>query len=207
MVEKSDDEGSWSKRSILKPTLTHLGLAHAGTVVLSGGQAVEVAQLWFEHLWNLLLLYHWYHAISIGIKRHQWILVDISGHWLTHVCVFEDQLTVPWRSLKCHSVAFSSCKKVRETISALTSTPWAMTHPTNSCMRRIVCHSRPRTPTIAHQELQHFCQENLSIHGFPTASTWFEFKWVSWCWTQCFDLRVLRNAQCEFFKLSFRHGR
>jgi hypothetical protein len=45
MVEKSDDEGSWSKRSILKPTLTHLGLAHAGTVVLSGGQAVEVAQL------------------------------------------------------------------------------------------------------------------------------------------------------------------
>ena len=70
MVEKSDDEGSWSKRSILKPTLTHLGLAHAGTVVLSGGQAVEVAQLWFEHLWNLLLLYHWFYAISIGIKQY-----------------------------------------------------------------------------------------------------------------------------------------
>ena len=96
--------------------------------------------------------------------------MDISGHWLTHVCVFEDQLTVPWRSLKCHSVAFSSCKKVRETISALTSTPWAM-YPTNSCMRRVVCHSRPQTPTIAHQRSSNSC--NL--------------KWVSWCYKQCFD--------------------
>ena len=174
MVEKSDDEGSWSKRSILKPTLTHLGLAHAGTVVLSGGQAVEVAQLWFEHLWNLLLLYHWYHAISIGIKRHQWILVDISGHWLTHVCVFEDQLTVPWRSLKCHSVVFSSWKKVRETISALTSTPWAM-YPTNSCMRRVVCHSWLRTPTIVHYELEHFLPRESK---YPRFSDSFNLNWI-----------------------------
>ena len=96
--------------------------------------------------------------------------MDINGHWLTHVFVFEDQLTVPWRSLKCHSLVFSSCKKVRKIISALTSTPWAM-YPTNSCMRRVVCHSRPQTPTIAHQRSSNSC--NL--------------KWVSWCYKQCFD--------------------
>ena len=44
-------------------------------------------------------------------------------------------------------------------------------YPTNSCMRRVVCHSRPQTPTIAHQRSSNSC--NL--------------KWVSWCYKQCFD--------------------
>ena len=93
------------------------------------------------------------------------MLVDIDGHWLRLTMVLS------WgpahRTLKCHSVAFSSCKKVRETISALTSTPWAM-YPTNSCMRRVVCHSWLRTPTIVHQELEHFLPRESKYPRFPT---------------------------------------
>ena len=83
-------------------------------------------------------------------------------------------------------------------MSALTWTPWAM-YPTNSCMRRVLCHSRPRTPTIV-QESQHFWQENQSVHGFPT--TWIEFKWVSWCCKQCLDwifLQVCSKRWSHFF--------
>ena len=89
---------TWSEKPTLKPTLIHswtppgiesitsiqtsfsnhlkpksgdfgsLALPHAGTVVLSGGQAVGVAQLWFEHFWNLLM------SCYITVD-------DVSGYW------------------------------------------------------------------------------------------------------------------------------
>ena len=97
-------------------------------------------------------------------------LMDISGYSWALAQALRLTMLFSWgpdhRTLTCHSVAFSSWKTVRETLSALKSTPWAMY-------------------AIAWDESYVTAGRELQYNFLPrhAAFCWirFNFNWISWC--------------------------